>query len=96
MKIHKRMEGSKFSFNYVKKLTFTCATNKPKQYTFMLTQYYKEIKNHAEQKKKKKKKLLWPLFMAPSMGFSCLKASEPLPGDSLLFTTKSPEFLILI
>ena len=48
------MEGSKFSFNYVKKLTFTCATNKPKQYTFMLTQYYKEIKNHAEQKKKKK------------------------------------------
>ena len=25
------------------------------------------------------------------MGFSCLKAGEPQLGDSLLFTTKSPE-----
>ena len=24
------------------------------------------------------------------MGFNCLKATEPLQGDSLLFTTKSP------
>ena len=30
---------------------------------------------------------LWPLFME---GFNCLKALKPLPGDSLLFTTKSP------
>ena len=31
-------------------------------------------------------------FMAPFlwMGFNCLKATEPLRGDSLLFTTKSP------
>ena len=25
------------------------------------------------------------------MGFNCLKATEPLQGDSLIFTTKSPE-----
>ena len=25
------------------------------------------------------------------MGFNCLKATEQLRGDSLLFTTKSPE-----
>ena len=25
------------------------------------------------------------------IGFNCLKAREPLRGDSLLFTTKSPE-----
>ena len=25
------------------------------------------------------------------MGFNCLKAKEPLSGDSLLFTSKSPE-----
>ena len=25
------------------------------------------------------------------MEFNCLKAKEPLPGDSFLFTTKSPE-----
>ena len=25
------------------------------------------------------------------MGFNCLKATEPLGGDSFLFTTKSPE-----
>ena len=24
------------------------------------------------------------------MGFNCIKATEPLLGDSLLFTTKSP------
>ena len=24
------------------------------------------------------------------MGFNCPKATEPLPGDSLIFTTKSP------
>ena len=30
--------------------------------------------------------------MAPflRMGFNCLKATEPLQGDSLYFTTKSP------
>ena len=27
------------------------------------------------------------------MGFNCLKATEPLRGDSLLFTTKFPEIL---
>ena len=27
------------------------------------------------------------------MGFNCLKATEPLRGDSLLFTTQSPRFL---
>ena len=26
------------------------------------------------------------------MGFNCLKATEPLQGDSLLFTTTFPEF----
>ena len=25
------------------------------------------------------------------MGFNCLKAADPLPGGSLLFTTKLPE-----
>ena len=25
------------------------------------------------------------------LGFNCLKAAEPLGGDSLLFTTKFPE-----
>ena len=25
------------------------------------------------------------------MGFNCLKVAEPLLGDSLFFTTKSPE-----
>ena len=25
------------------------------------------------------------------MGFNCLKVKEPLPGGSLLFTTKFPE-----
>ena len=25
------------------------------------------------------------------MGFNCLKVTDPLGGDSLLFTTKSPE-----
>ena len=38
-------------------------------------------------KKKKKKKLYGPFLW---MGFSCLKASESLQGDSLLFTTRSP------
>ena len=27
------------------------------------------------------------------MGFSCLKATEPLQGDTLLFTTKLPSIL---
>ena len=27
------------------------------------------------------------------MGFNCLKATEPLQGDSLLFTTRSPRVL---
>ena len=34
-----------------------------------------------------KLKTLWPLFMD---GFNCLKVTEPLRGDSLFFTTKSP------
>ena len=28
--------------------------------------------------------------MTPFYGFNCLKATESLRGDSLLFTTKSP------
>ena len=35
-----------------------------------------------------RKQTLWPLFW---MGFNCLKATEPLRGGSLLFTTKFPE-----
>ena len=33
-------------------------------------------------------------FLAPFLwiGFNCLKAAEPLGGDSLLFTTKFPGF----
>ena len=34
-----------------------------------------------------KKKLYGPILW---MGFNCIKATEPLLGDSLLFTTKSP------
>ena len=30
------------------------------------------------------------------MGFNCLKATEPLRGSSLLFTTKFPEVIVLI
>ena len=30
------------------------------------------------------------------MGFNCLKATEPLQEDILLFTTKSQDFLVLI
>ena len=40
-------------------------------------------KNHHIYKKKCYDPFLW-------MGFNCLKATEPLLGDSLLFTTKSP------
>ena len=36
----------------------------------------------------KKKKKLYGLFLW--MGLNCLKAIEPLRGDSLLFTTRSP------
>ena len=41
---------------------------------------------------KNKDKLLYEKLYSPSlwMGFICLKATEPLRGDSLLFTTKSP------
>ena len=27
------------------------------------------------------------------MGFNCLNATEPLPGDNLLFATKSPKIV---
>ena len=30
------------------------------------------------------------------IGFDCLKAAEPIVGDSLLLTTRSQEFLVLI
>ena len=36
------------------------------------------------------KEKLWPLFMDR---FNCFKTTEPLRGDSLLFTTKSPNVL---
>ena len=36
-------------------------------------------------------KKLWPVFMDLWMGFICLKATEPLWGDSLLFTIHFPE-----
>ena len=36
----------------------------------------------------KKLKLYGPFLR---MGFKCVKATEPLQGDSLLFTTKFPE-----
>ena len=29
------------------------------------------------------------------IGFNCLKAAEPIVGDSLLFTTRFQEFLVL-
>ena len=38
----------------------------------------------------KKKKLYGPFLW---MGFKCLKAREPLRGDTLLFTTKLPSIL---
>ena len=38
-----------------------------------------------------KKKLYGPFLW---IGFNCLKATEPLWGDSLLFTAKSPEILV--
>ena len=40
-----------------------------------------------------KKKLLNLNFIAPFlwMGFNCFKATQPLQGGSLLFTTKFPE-----
>ena len=40
------------------------------------------------RRKKKLKKTLWLVF---TKGFNCLKATETLRIDSLLFTTKSPE-----
>ena len=36
----------------------------------------------------KKTKLYGPFLR---LGFNCLKTTEPLPGGSLLFTTKFPE-----
>ena len=47
--------------------------------------------------KKKENKLSYiKNFMAPLwIGFNCLKAAEPLRGDSLVFTTHQ-EFLVLI
>ena len=44
----------------------------------------------GNKKKFKIKKLCGPFLW---MGFNCLKASEPLRGGSLLFTTKSPSIL---
>ena len=40
--------------------------------------------------KKKKKQLYGPFLW---MDFNCLKATEPLPRGTLLFTTKSPSIL---
>ena len=42
---------------------------------------------------KNKDKLLYEKLYSPSlwMGFICLKATEPLRGDSLLFTTQPPK-----
>ena len=42
---------------------------------------------YLQPKKRKKKKLYSPYSW---MGFNCLKATEPLRGDNLLFTTWSP------
>ena len=44
----------------------------------------KKLPNYTKFLEKK----IWPLLW---MGFSCLKAGEPQLGDSLLFTTKSPQ-----
>ena len=43
---------------------------------------------HPLKKKTFKKKLYGPFLW---IGFCCLKATEPLRGGSLLFTTKFPE-----
>ena len=40
----------------------------------------------------KNKRLYGPFLW---IGFNCLKAAEPIVGDSLLFTTRFQEFLVL-
>ena len=49
----------------------------------MLGLYFVEIPIRFSKRIKKNGPFLW-------MGMNCLKATEPLQGDSLLFTTKPP------
>ena len=47
------------------------------------------VNNNTSVKKKTYDPFLW-------VGFNCLKAAEPLRGDSLFLTANSQEFLVII